>query len=197
MEHRNPPKQSFKPTVALILCLSIHPCGASAMLGSTHQAQAAAAEAQANQPNKLVTGKIIYVASMPGDLDRWISEDLNAWRKYRVTANPEGVDLVIRAREPDKETQYKLNRQGLPQPKKERAAPPVLSISVIDWVTNHTLCQVNLTDRKLKKDEPEPVAGPQMSVSVRGLTTDQIAQKFVTKLREYVEGLEKAESSRQ
>ena len=143
------------------------------------------------KPNKLVSGKIAYVAPMPTNLDQWVGEDLRSWGKYRVTANPEGVDLVLSAIAPDKETKY-VNKKGVPQPKKERPGPPALSVRVVDWVTNQTLWEVELVDRKPKQDEPESPPGPHTSLLVRGLTPEQIAQTLTRKLRQYVEQLERA-----
>jgi hypothetical protein len=147
------------------------------------------AQAPTSEPNKLVSGKIVYVAPMPTNLDQWVAEDLRSWGKYRVTANPEGVDLVMSAIAPEKETQY-VRKKGVPQPKKERPGPPALSIRVLDWVTNQTLWDVELVDRKPKKDEPESPPGLHTSLLVRGLTSEQIAQTLTRKLRQYVEQLE-------
>ncbi len=158
--------------------------------GKAPQSRQATQEDSPQKSNRLVTGKIAYVAPMPADLDKWIAEDLRSWRKYQVTANPEGVDLVIRANAPEKDTRYVL-RGGVPQPKRERSAPPALSISVVDWVTNQTLWQVDLVERKPKKDEPEPTPGPHTSIVARGLSPDQLGMKIIRKFRKYVEQLEK------
>ncbi len=154
------------------------------------------AQAPASKPNKLVSGKIVYVAPMPNNLDQWVAEDLRNWGKYRVTANPEGVDLVMSANAPEKEPKYVL-KKGVPQPKKERPGPPALSIRVVDWVTNQTLWDVELVDRKPKKEEPESPPGPHTGLLVRGLKPDQIAQTVIQQLREYVEQLERTEGSKQ
>lgn len=150
------------------------------------------AQAPPSKPSKLVSGKLVYVAPMPANIDQWVMEDLRSWGKYRVTANPEGVDLVISAKEPEKETQYVL-KKGVPQPKKERPGPPALSIKVVDWVTNKMLWDVELLDRKPKTDEPEPPPGPHTSLCVRGLKPEEIAQTLTRMLREYVEQLERTE----
>lgn len=167
--------------VGLIIGLAVTPGGSQ--------------EVRTTKPNKLLSGRLIYVAPMPAEIDKWIMEDLRAWRKYQVTANPEGVDLVIRPNAPEKDTRYVL-RQGVPQPKRERSAAQTLSISVVDWVTNQTLWRVDVVDRKLRKDEPEPPPGPNQRIFARGLVPDQIAQRLVSKLREYVAELEKAEGTR-
>lgn len=102
----------------------------------------------AARPNELVTGKLVYVAPMPANLDQWILEFLRRWGKYKVTSDPEGVDLVIQAREPEKDSGYKLP-EGIPQPRRkggrpsssrhEEYDPSVVAISVTDWVTRETL----------------------------------------------------------
>jgi hypothetical protein len=148
------------------------------------------AQAPATKPNKLVSGKIVYVAPMPMNIDQWLAEKLRTWGKYGVTANPEGVDLVMSANAPEKEPQY-VRKKGVPQPKKERPGPPALSITVVDWVTNQMLWDAELLDRKPKKDEPESPPGPHTSLLVRGLTPEQIAQTLTRRLREYVEQLER------
>jgi hypothetical protein len=156
----------------------------------------AGAQVSTSKPNKLVSGKIVYVAPMPVSLDQWLAEDLRSWGKYRVTASPEGVDLTVSAIEPDNETKYSL-KKGVPQPKKQRPGPPVLSIKVVDWVTNRMLWDVELLDRKPKKDEPESPPGPHSSLLVRGLKPEEIAQTVTQMLRHYVEQLERTESSKQ
>jgi hypothetical protein len=148
------------------------------------------AQAPATKPSKLVSGKIVYVAPMPTNLDQFLAEELRSWGKYRVTAYPEGVDLVMSANAPEKETQY-VRKKGVPQPKKERPGPPALSIRVVDWVTNQTLWNGELVNRKPKKDEPELPPGPQTSLLVRGLTPEELAQTVARKFREYVEQLER------
>jgi hypothetical protein len=158
-------------------------------------AGASAAQEPASKPNKLVSGKVIYVAPMPVNLDQWLAEDLRNWGKYRVTANPEGVDLTLSAIEPDNETKYGL-KKGVPQPKKPRPGPPVLSIKVVDWVTNQILWDVQLRDHKPKNEEPESQSGPHSSLLARGLKPEEIAQEVTRMLRQYVEQLEKTESSR-
>ena len=125
-------------------------------------------------------------------LDRWITENLQAWGKYRVTNDPEGADLIIRAYRPEKEPEYKLRTGGVEQPKKERhPPPPAVQVTVIDWVKNEALWQADIIDKKPKKDEPEPPPGPATEVYARGLKPDELAQKITRKLREYVDGLEK------
>jgi hypothetical protein len=154
------------------------------------------------KPNELVVGKLVYVAPIPSDLDRWIGDFLQQWGKYKVTGNPEGVDLIINAVSPEKEMELVM-RGGVPQPRDEgrrfpRPSPRkegkgirVTSISVTDWVTNEVLWQADILDRKQKKDEANPPAGPHTTIFARGLTPDQLAQKIAAKLRQYVGELEK------
>lgn len=141
------------------------------------------------QPNRLVTGKLIYVAPMPDNLDRWLMDDLRIWGKYRVTANPEGVDLEIRANVPQKEPRYVL-RQGVPHPKKEpKDKPGETSIDVVDWVSGQRLWTAALADKKPDRNQPQPAPGPSIEVSARGFTPDQLALKLTVELRRYVEQL--------
>ena len=156
----------------------------------------------AAKPNELVAGKLIYVASMPGDLDQWIIDFLQRWGKYKVTSNQEGVDLVIQAVKPENQLRLET-RGGIAQPRgsdrphlptskeKSNELPPV-SISVIDWVTDQPLWQAGILNRKPKEDEAALPAGPQTKIFARGMTPDQLAQKVVAKLKEYEEGLEKS-----
>src|SRR5215470_8638782 len=84
--------------------------------------------------NRLITAKLVAVTSMPDGLDRWLIDDLRAWGRYRVTVDAEGADLVIRGFDPERQPEFKM-KKGIPQPKREKhEAPPVLSITVIDWV---------------------------------------------------------------
>lgn len=152
--------------------------------------QEASPQAAARKPNELVAGKLVHVAPMPASLDQWIIDFLRRWGKYKLTGDPEGVDLVIRAQMPQKDTEYQV-RGGVPRPRKEKEEPPVLSISVIDWVTNETLWRAEVLDKKQKKDEPEPPSGPVTHIFARGMTPDQLALKVTRKLQDYVTQLEK------
>jgi hypothetical protein len=154
--------------------------------------------------NPLLTGKLIYVAPMPQGLDAWIIDDLRQWGKYQVTANPEGVNLILRSYKPEKETQWG-KRDGVPVPKGEdRRTPlsrkktelPAVSFTVINWVTDQPLWHVDILNRKQKKDEPDPPAGPETEIYARDMTPDQIAQRVATRLREYVTELEKKEGAK-
>ena len=162
-------------------------------------------QAPAEKPNQLVVGKVIYVESMPDGLDQWIIDFLRRWGKYKVTSNPEGVDLVIQATNPEKELRLE-NRAGTAQPRgadrpslpihRGKHELPANSISVINWVTSQPVWNADVLNRKQKKDEATPPAGPQTQIFARDMTSDQLAQKVVAKLREYEEALEKPASGK-
>ena len=159
-------------------------------------------QAPAEKPNQLVVGKLIYVASMPDGLDQWIIDFLRRWGKYKVTSDPEGVDLVIQATNPEKELRLET-RAGTAQPRGADRPPspihkgkhdelPAILISVIDWVTNQPVWHADILDRKQKKDEADLPAGPQTKIFARDMTSDQLAQRVTAKLKEYEEELEKS-----
>jgi hypothetical protein len=159
-------------------------------------------QAPVEKPNELVVGKLIYVAPMPDGLDQWIIDFLRRWGKYKVTSNPEGVDLVLQATNPEKELRLE-NRAGTAQPRGADRPPspihkgkhdevPANSISVIDWVTSQPIWRADILDRKQKKDEADLPAGPQTKIFARAMTSDQLAQKVTAKLKEYEEELEKS-----
>jgi len=163
-------------------------------------------QAPAEKPNELVVGKLIYVESMPDGLDQWIIDFLRRWGKYKVTSDPEGVNLVIQTTNPEKELRLE-NRAGTAQPRGADRPPspihkgkhdelPAISISVIDWVTNQPVWHADILDRNQKKDEADLPAGPQTKIFARAMTSDQLAQKVMAKLREYEEGLEKSASGK-
>jgi hypothetical protein len=177
-------------SLGLVLLLAVVPCRAQ--------------QPASKQPNELVKGKLIYVAPMPANLDKWVMDFLKRWGKYKVTGNPEGVDLVMKAYNPEKENEYKM-RGGIPVPRdsdkgkypihrKKREDLPVISITVIDWVTDQPLWHADIIDRNRKKNEPEPPAGAQTEIYARDMTPDQLAQRITMKLREYVAELEKGEA---
>ena len=152
--------------------------------------------AQTRSQNRLVTAKLVAVTPMPNGLDQWLIDDLRAWGKYRVTADPEGADLIIRGYNPEREPQYKMHR-GIPQPKREKhQAPPVLSISAIDWVNNESIWEADIINKKSKEGESDPAPGPQTEIYVGGLSPDQLAQKLTSRLRAYVSKLEQKKVSR-
>jgi hypothetical protein len=160
--------------------------------------------APAQRPNELLAGKLLYVAPMDAGLKDWLVDYLRPWGKYEITGNPEGVDLVLKSYKPEKETQWE-NRAGVPMPKddsrrtplsrKKREELPAASFSVVDWVRNEVLWQADVVDRKQKKDEPDPPAGPHTTIFARDMSPDQIAHRVATKLREYVTNLEKGAGS--
>jgi len=82
--------------------------------------------AQETAPNstKLVSGKLVYVAPMPQNLDRWIMDDLRIWGKYRGTTNPEGVDIAIDAIIPERSPEMVM-RGGIPQPRTRSKKSPM------------------------------------------------------------------------
>jgi hypothetical protein len=138
---------------------------------------------------------------MSDGLDQWIIDFLRRWGKYKLTSNPEGVDLVIQAENPEKELGIETRagtaeprgtgRPPSPIPKRKRDELPAISISVIDWVTSQPVWEADILKRNPKKDEAAPPAGPQTKIFARGMTSDQLAQKVVAVLRRYEEGLEK------
>ena len=64
------------------------------------------------EENELVAAKWIYVGPMPEDYETWIIEFLRQWGKYKVTGDPEGVDLVWQANIPRPGYRIRKNRQG-------------------------------------------------------------------------------------
>jgi hypothetical protein len=158
-------------------------------------------QAPAEKPNQLVAGKLIYVAPMRDGLDQWIIDFLRRWGKYKVTSNPEGVDLVIQAENPEKDLRLETRagtaeppgtgRAPLPVSRRKRDELPAISISVMDWVTSQAVWQADILDRNQKKNEAAPPAGPQTKIFARSMTSDQLAQKIIAMLRRYEEGLEK------
>jgi hypothetical protein len=158
-------------------------------------------QAPAEKPNELVVGKLIYVDSMPDGLDRWVVDFLRRWGKYKVTGNAEGVDLVIEAVNPEKDLGLET-RAGTAQPKgsdrphlpmsRGKHELPVAAISVIAWVSSQTVWQADILNRKPKKEETDLPAGPKTKIFAHAMTSDQIAQRIVAKLKEYEEGLEKS-----
>jgi hypothetical protein len=139
----------------------------------------------------LVDGKLMYVGKMPENLDAWIVNDLSVWGKYKPTRQIEGVDLVMKAYEPEKEVQYKL-RRGIPQPKevrKDRNRKHVMfSIFVDDWVTGRQVWRADIMDRKPKRDE-NMTPSEDAEINAKGLSSQQIAQAITRELRRYVDHL--------
>ncbi len=71
-----------------------------------------------------------------------------------------------------------------------------VSINVLDWVSGERLWYVHLLNRKPPKDESELPSGPHTDIYARGLTSNQLAVKITSKLREYVTELSKAEGGK-
>jgi hypothetical protein len=142
--------------------------------------------------NRLVTGKLIYVAPMPNGLDKWLQQDLKDWGRYRVTSNPEGVDLQVQAVVPEKQPRYK-ERHGVPMPKGEsKDKPQEASIDVVDWTSGERLWSAALLDKKLDPNQPQAAPGAELEIRARGMTPDQLALKITSELRRYVSQLESA-----
>jgi len=184
MPERNPEVQARLHTKLWLLMaiVLLGMCGAPAMFGQ---------QSAKTSPNRLLVGKLLYVAPMEGGMDGWLIEDLRQWGKYTVTGNSEGVDMVLKSYKPEKEMEWK-NQAGVPVPKGEKKHQlPAVSFAVIDWVTDEPLWQVEVLNRKQKKDEADPPAGPRTQIFARDMTPDQIAQRVAAKLREYVTSLEK------
>jgi hypothetical protein len=149
-----------------------------------------AAPAVPASTNRLVTGKLIYVAPMPNNLDKWLQEDLRTWGRYRVTSNPEGVDLEISAEIPERRPQYR-ERHGVPLPKSQsKKRPQETSISVTDWTTGAELWSATLLDRNPKANESAPAPAATVEIPARDLTPDQLALKITRELERYVEEIE-------
>jgi hypothetical protein len=153
-------------------------------------AQQAEAQPAATATNRLVTGRLIYVQPMPGQLDKWLQSDLEQWGKYRVTSNSEGVDLEIRAIVPEREPRYK-ERHGVPLPKPEsKDKPQETEIDIVDWTSGARLWTVTLLDKKVEHNAQPPAPGPSLELRARGMTSDQLALKLTTELKRYVEQLQ-------
>ena len=141
--------------------------------------------------NPLIDGKLMYVGSMPQNLDGWIVHDLDAWGKYKPTREIEGVDLVMKAYEPETKVQYEMHR-GIPQPKKVQEKGDhksvMFSISVTDWVTGRLVWQAEVVDRKPKRNQ-SVTPSEDAEIRARGLSTQQLAQAITRELRRYVDHL--------
>ena len=154
-------------------------------------APAAGQQKTGGKQNALIDGKLMYVGKMPENVDAWIVHDLSAWGKYKPTRQIEGVDLVMKAYEPETELQYRV-RHGIPEPKevrKDRERKHVMfSIVVTDWVTGKQVWQADIMNRKPKRNgSGKP--GEDAEISARGLSSQQIAQAITRELRRYVDHL--------
>jgi hypothetical protein len=144
--------------------------------------------------NKLVSGKIIYVAPMPGQLDQWLIQDLRAWGRYQVSGNSEGVDLVVQAQTPPKEVHYTPS-EHIPIRPHAHKPPAVLSIDIVNWVTGQRLWEAKITNHRQKKDD-QPSPGPETEIDARNMKPGQVAERCVRLLREYVDQLEVKDNRR-
>ncbi|HEX5484044.1 MAG TPA: hypothetical protein VFZ08_15590 [Terriglobia bacterium] len=149
---------------------------------------AAYPQATTPKPDRLVTARLLYVAPMPQNIDKWLIEDLRAWGKYQISGNSQGVDLVLRAKA-RQTTPRVVIRNGVPVQPKPGKTPPVLSIALVDWVTGTKLWQADIMDKNRKRNQ-NPSPGPDTEIDARHMTPDQIAQRCATLLREYVAQLE-------
>ena len=128
---------------------------------------------------------------MPEDYEAWIIEFLRQWGKYKVTGEPEGVDLVWQANIPGRGYRIRRNRQGIPTPREDRSSERgVVTMSVIDWVTGERLWHAVVVQRKKKKKDPDPPNGPRTRIYSRKMSREQLADTLVKTLRSYVEELE-------
>jgi hypothetical protein len=154
-------------------------------------APALAQQKPEGRQNPLVEGKLMYVGHMPENIDAWIIHDLDTWGKYRATREIEGVDLVMKAYEPQTKVQYRM-RQGIPQPRevpKDRDLKHVMfTVIVSDWVTGHEVWRADVLDRKAKRNDAD-TPGEDIEIKARGLSTQQIAQAITRELRRYVDHL--------
>ena len=148
--------------------------------------------------NPLVDGKLMYVGRMPDNLDAWIVNDLGTWGKFKPTRQIEGVDLVMKAYEPETKVEYEM-RKGIPHPKevrKDRKRKHVMfSIVITDWVTDHQVWQADILNRKPKRNATA-TPGEDVEISVRGMSTQQIAQAIIRQLRRYVDHLSSQSAGR-
>ena len=77
-------------------------------------------QASEAKPIKLLSAKLVYIDHMPNNLDQWLIEDLHVWGKYKRTVDPEGVDLVIQAEVPERQTELDM-RGGIPRPRQKKS----------------------------------------------------------------------------
>ena len=147
----------------------------------------------AKRPNRLATAKLIAVTPMPNDFDQWIIQNLRAWNKYKISADPEGADLVVRGEKPEKQPQFHV-RGGVEQPKRQREGPAVVSMTVIDWVANQPVWHATIRDKKGTKEQAEPPPGPEVEIFAGGMKPEELAAVLVREFRRYVEQSEQAGS---
>lgn len=141
--------------------------------------------------NPLIGGRLMYVGPMPQKVDAWIVHDLRAWGKYKPTRDIEGVDLVMKAYQPETIIQYEM-RRGIPLPKgmKKKRDHKYLMFSIIvtDWVTGRQVWQAEVLDRKPKGTADLPPA-KDAEIRARGLSIQQLARAITRDLQRYVDHL--------
>lgn len=148
--------------------------------------QAQSPEAAAAQ--RLLTARSIYVEPMPDGLDQWIIQDLKAWGRYQVSPTREGVDLVIRAKKPNNKL-LETQRGVLPSIRRPKTPLPVLSLTVVDWVTQARVWQADILNASQKKSgSAEP--GSRTEIYARHMKPAEIAERATNALRRYVERLQ-------
>jgi hypothetical protein len=151
-------------------------------------------------PNRLLTGKLIYVGPMPHGLRDWLIQDFKDWGKYSPTEEEEGVDLVMEARWTRRRIGFVL-RQGVPVPRQERPRkgkkkiPIFATLTVRDWVTGARLWRADLLDKKPKNHSGHAPSGSETEIRARKMSSAQLAETVVRRLRLYVKHLEDAGSS--
>jgi hypothetical protein len=151
--------------------------------------------ATASRPNRLLTGKLMYVGPMPHGLDAWLIQDLKDWGKYKPTQEQEGSDLVVKA-DWHRRRMVFVMRHGVPVPRQERRPegkkkPILATISIHDWVTGAQLWRADILDQKPKNRNRNAAPGPEIEIRARGLSSAQLAETLVRRLRAYVTQLER------
>ncbi len=152
-------------------------------------------KAATNQPNKLITGKLVYVGPMPHGLGAWLIQDLKDWGKYTPTQEQEGADLVLESHWPRRRLEFVM-RQGIPVPRREKRRkrkkePIIATITVSDWVTGARLWRADLLDEKPKHRAREVSPGAETKIRMRGMSSSQLAETIVRRLHAYVTQLER------
>lgn len=153
------------------------------------------AQAHAASAHRLVTAKSIYVEPMPDHLDQWLIQDLRAWGKYQVSGTRQGVDLVIRSKNPDNKDLF-APHGVVPSIRRPQKTPPVLSVTIVNWVTGERLWQADILNTGPKKNQSPAPPGPRTEIDARHMKPDQIAERCTNLLRHYVEGLEQAPAAK-
>lgn len=161
---------------------------AGLLVPATLLCQAQTPEAAAAR--RLLTARSIYVEPMPGGLDQWIIQDLKAWGRYQVSPTREGVDLVIRAKRPNNKA-LETQRGILPSIRRPKTPLPVLSLTVVDWVTQERVWQADILNASPKKSGVSQ-PGPRADIYARHMKPAEIAERATNALRRYVERVEQS-----